>query len=375
MSWQLLSSTTAPPAGPKEMRPPMVVCQPAGRQKFHSSRNMDSWILLTLLLSSYFCHAIFACPHLCTCFFSTNTTQVVCSEPSLTHFPSVGLPANTTLLSVEFTNLSSISAHDLEATPLLQELHLSDNLLSSLPENLLKGLTHLHTLDLTRNQLEHLPPRVFHHAPLQNLVLRENLLHTAVAEWLPPNSNITTLNLAGNRLGTIPTALLQNLPRLNVLDLRQNHLEKITADSLNALSDLEMLHLEENKLSYIDPLAFQHTTKLTHLFLQDNQLHKVPPGLFQGLHRLEVLTLNNNKLRSLPYGLLEKIRSRGASNNQRVDLSMNPWECKAEVAYLWKWMRANRESVFFPLDVQCWGPEPLKGRPVLSLTEEEIKTK
>ncbi|XP_048841593.1 leucine-rich alpha-2-glycoprotein [Brienomyrus brachyistius] len=336
---------------------------------------MDSWILLTLMvLSSCCCYGSLSCPHVCTCHFSSNATEVACSNITFAVFPYDRLPSNTTSLFIEFTNLSSIFAHQLEAVPLLQELHLSGNQLRSLPEDFLQGLVHLHTLDLTGNRLEHLPAAVFNHAPLVNLVLRDNMLLTADAEWLPASSNITWLDLGGNRLSSMPTKLLQELTRLERLDLSNNLLEKLPAGILDSLPHLQRLHLERNRLSSVDQSTFQHSSNLTHLFLQENQLYKLPAALFQGLHHLDVLSLNDNQLRSLPSGLLDKLPALGCGAGQGVDLSQNPWECKADVVYLWKWLRDHQKVVFFPENIQCDSPESLRGRPILHLTEEELKT-
>ncbi|XP_036406345.1 leucine-rich alpha-2-glycoprotein-like [Megalops cyprinoides] len=330
-----------------------------------------SYLLTLIVLGSCCCQGVLSCPHLCTCYFSTNTTQVVCSNSSLSLFPEHGLPDNTTFLSIEFTNISSISAHHLKATPLLQELHLSGNQLHQLPADLLSGLPHLHTLDLTGNQLEHLPPGVFHHAPLRVLVLRDNRLLTADAHWLPPNSSLTWLDLAQNRLSSVPTALLQNLPHLEILHLSQNWLEKLPAGALNSLTCLKRLHLDGNKLRSLDPSSFQQIPNLKDLFLQENQLEKLPPGLLQGLGQLDVLSVSGNRLRSLAPGLLSKLPSLGSSAGQGVDLSLNPWQCEKDVAYLWEWLRSHQEISFSLEDVQCAAPEALKGRPVISLTAGE----
>ncbi|KAI4878260.1 hypothetical protein NFI96_011773, partial [Prochilodus magdalenae] len=185
---------------------------------------MGFWfpLVLTIIISSSY-QGVFSCPQRCTCHFSSKTVEVVCPDAALTHFPSESLPGNTTSLTIQYTNLQNITTHDLEATPFLQELHLPGNGLSSLPAEVLKGLPHLHTIDLTGNQLQNLPPQVFYHAPLLNLVLKDNQLTSASADWLPSNSNLTWLDLSGNRLIKAPVALLQNLAHLEILHLSHRY--------------------------------------------------------------------------------------------------------------------------------------------------------
>ncbi len=111
---------------------------------------MNSWLLHVLSVMVVFCcRDALSCPKLCTCHFSAKTTEVVCPDAGLSHFPGDGLPGNTTSLTIQFTNLSVLTSQHLTAIPLLEELHLPGNKLSSLPADLLKGLHYLHTIDLT----------------------------------------------------------------------------------------------------------------------------------------------------------------------------------------------------------------------------------
>lgn len=110
---------------------------------------MNSWLIRVLALMVFCCHDALSCPKRCTCHFSTKTTEVVCPDAGLSHFPGNGLPRNTTSLTIQFTNLSVLTSQDLKAIPLLEELHLPGNKLSSLQADLLKDVPNLHTIDLT----------------------------------------------------------------------------------------------------------------------------------------------------------------------------------------------------------------------------------
>ncbi|XP_026802653.3 leucine-rich alpha-2-glycoprotein [Pangasianodon hypophthalmus] len=323
---------------------------------------MDSRGLLALALILWFrCHGALSCPVRCTCHFGIQSVEAVCPDAALSRYPSDGLPGNTTSLTIQFTNLSSVSAHELGATPLLQELHLPGNRLSSLPADLLTGLHHLHTIDLTGNQLQELPARVFYHAPLLNLVLKDNWLTSVNADWLPANSSLTWLDLSGNKLRKVPSALLQKLSRLETLDLSQNLLEVLLAESLHSLHALERLHLDDNKLHSLDAKAFSHNTNLTHLFLQKNKLRSLPTTVFHGLDRLQYLDLSENYLTFLTPGTL----GLGIS---WVELTSNPWHCDAKIEYLWK--RLNNVEV--QSEPKCASPEELKDKAIAALTRKEL---
>lgn len=328
---------------------------------------MRTWCALAFLCLAYFSRGTLSCPALCKCY--QRRAEVVCNEVPLTEYPSEGLPENTTILTIQFTNITSISELHLNATPLLQELHLYGNHLQSVPSDVFRGVPHLNTLDFTGNKLSDVPAGVFHHAPLSNLVLKNNLIEKADAEWLPDNSSITWLDLSGNRLAKIPAALFQKLPHLENLDISNNHLEKISANSFDSLTKLERLNLQNNKLDTLDASTLQSTHNLTALFLSRNKLNKLPQNLFEELSQLTHLSLDDNQLSHIPAGLLDPLNS---LDEEGLDLSANPWLCDGKVEYLWRWIQKNKKKVFLPETVTCATPQSLAGRSIMSLTENEL---
>lgn len=333
-----------------------------------SALKMNLWILLTFAALAECRHlkrGAHSCPDLCSCSFPPS--EVVCSQSSLTHFPVDGLPSNTTRLSIQSTNLSSITAGHLSVVPLLNNLQLYHNNLTSLPADLLKDVPHLNTLDLTGNQLVHLPPYVFSRASLRSLVLKNNLIEKADGEWFPDNSSLTWLDLSGNRLTSVPAALLHKLPNLETLDLSNNNLQDLQPDALKNLHRLESLNLAGNKLSSLRPAIFSNNLKLSQLFLQENQFQELPATLLRGLQHLELLLLNQNQLQHFPTGLLDERKS-----SFRMILTGNPWVCNEKMDYLWKWLAVHPQNVIFLEEVTCAGPEALKNRQVVSLTGSEL---
>uniref|UniRef100_A0A672QKD7 Si:dkey-90m5.4 n=1 Tax=Sinocyclocheilus grahami TaxID=75366 RepID=A0A672QKD7_SINGR len=200
----------------------------------------------------------------CTCHFSAKTTEAVCPEAEVSSFPRDGLPGNTTSLTIQFTQ-------HLTAIPLLEELHLPGNKLSSLAADLLKGLHYLHTMDLTDNKLQEIPAYGFHHAPLLNLVFKDNRISSIHPDRLPNNSNITWLDLDGNHLMKFPMAQLQSLSHLKVLHLSQNKLEELPVGCLVAHPAQERFNVDQNKIQSLDVKAFCCSGNLTHIFLQKNR--------------------------------------------------------------------------------------------------------
>ncbi|XP_029352725.1 leucine-rich alpha-2-glycoprotein-like [Echeneis naucrates] len=328
---------------------------------------MNTWCALSFLWLACFCHGALSCPDLCKCY--SRRAEVVCNEVPLTEYPSEGLPKNTTMVTIQFTNITSITEQHINATPLLQGLHLYSNALQHLSSNFIRGVPHLSTLDLTGNKLTELPADVFSHAPLQSLVLKNNQIEKANADWLEDNSNLTWLDISGNHLRKIPSDLLQKLLHLENLDLSNNHLEAVSANSLDPLTKLERLNLQDNKLDNVDASIFQSTQNLTHLFLSRNKLSKIPQNLFQGLTQLRILSLDDNQLSHIPPGSLDQLNS---LDDDGLDLTANPWVCDGKVEYLWRWIQKNKKKIFLPDNIICAKPESLSNRSVLSLTESEL---
>ncbi|XP_023270707.1 leucine-rich alpha-2-glycoprotein-like [Seriola lalandi dorsalis] len=328
---------------------------------------MNAWCALGFLWLAFFCHGALSCPALCKCY--SRRAEVVCNEVPLTEYPSEGLPKNTTMLTIQFTNITSITEEHLKATPLLQGLHLYSNHLQHLSSNLLRGVQHLDTLDLTGNKLTELPADVFSHALLRSLVLKNNLIEKTDADWLLDNSSLTWLDLSGNHLRKFPTALLQKMPHLENLDLSNNRLETISANSLQPLAKLERLNLQDNKLDSLDASMLQSTRNLTHLFLSRNKLSKIPQNLFQELSQVRILSLDDNQLSHIPPGSLDQLSS---LDEEGLDLSANPWLCDGKVEYLWRWIQKNKKKIFLPETIICASPESLSSRSVMSLTGSEL---
>lgn len=325
---------------------------------------MEIGFLFRVSLTICWVYSALSCPNLCHCYFGEIDTEVICNNIPISDFPT-NLPRNTTRLTIQFTNIARISGEDLGATPLLKELHLSNNKLTNLSTNMLSGLSYLHTIDLTGNQLKELPSQVFYHAQLDSLSLKNNLLSRVDADWFPANSNLTWIDLSGNHLRKVPEGLLQNLGHLVTLDLSENKLEALPAGVLDKQIHLERLSLQNNKLRYIDQLAFQNTAALSYLFLQHNHLDKLPPSLFLRVKELRYLDLSNNHLTNLVPGSLEP-------NVLFLDLSFNPWHCNRNIHYLWSWERKSVEWAKEDTKAVCSQPLTLKGRPVVSLSSDDF---
>ncbi|KAG9487513.1 hypothetical protein GDO78_007394 [Eleutherodactylus coqui] len=82
----------------------------------------------------------------------------------------------------------------------------------------------------------------------------------------------------------------------------------------------------------------------------------------------QVIRLEHNNLLSIPNGILDHL-----PNLREIYLKHNPWHCDCEILYLHSWLQGQQKKGLYR-DVTCATPEPLAGRVIMYLTEDELLT-
>ncbi|KAL1374357.1 hypothetical protein pipiens_020415 [Culex pipiens pipiens] len=152
--------------------------------------------------------------------------------------------------------LNVIRSGDLDSYPLLQQLILSDNLISDIEDDALGRLELLSTLFLDRNQLVRVPvslPSNLNHLHLQNNAIYE--LQPGVFRNL---KNLRTLNLAGNRIAYLPEL---PLPGLVLLNVQRNDLKGLSQSVVKTSPNLSEFLLENNPVRCADLLGIAEWAK------------------------------------------------------------------------------------------------------------------
>lgn len=198
----------------------------------------------------------------------------------------------------------------------LQELDLSNNLLTELPESL-RQLKQLQSLKLSRNQLTTLPDWLGQLTLLQSLKLNENQL-TALPERLCRLTQLQSLKLEGNQLTELPERL-GNLTQLRHLDIRANQLT-VLPESLGLLSRLSYLNVEDNRLRTL-PGSMAALKCLSKLVGATNAF-RVVPEVIRNLSALQELALYRCELKVLPDWLseLSELKELSFSGNYLSDV-------------------------------------------------------
>jgi Leucine-rich repeat (LRR) protein len=222
----------------------------------------------------------------------------------------------------------------------LKSLLLQSNLLRSVP-----SLEHvpLTVLDLSHNQLEHVPPGMGRHHNLGS----PNLMHNCIAQ-LPKDFETTqahTIHLGHNLLTWLPD---MPEPRFTILDVSHNQLEclperfpygRVTVSVHNnrltrlpdAAKSLHDWNLGHNQIH--DPGMLLPWPDVTDLNLEHNGICRLPDNMgdFAGLQELN---LDSNQLTTLPdsMGQLTQLKRLWLRNNQLTHLPSTLSSCTSLAA-------------------------------------------
>lgn len=262
----------------------------------------------------------------------------------------------TQLEELDISNSSLADIHGIEELARLRNLNVSGNYLSLV--SALAGLTSLKELDLSGNllsDLQFLEPGSF--AALETLELSDNQKMQSQLHYLENLQRLQVLELSGNELWDLdPLSVLprlrqlvlsenqisdirplRKLKSLDLIDLSGNLLEDI--DALRPLVQLKTILLKKNEISYIQSLRenvsvekldlsynrleacqpLEKLEKLKHLALDKNHIFNLDP--LSKLTSLSFLSLSDNRIESIqPLAGLTELKFLNLRNNFVTDL-------------------------------------------------------
>lgn len=171
--------------------------------------------------------------------------------------------------------------------------------------------SHVTILDLSQNQMTSLTPSTFGDCKaLQNLKVSDNLLQSYLGVKC---SRLMKLDLSHNRLKNLTTEALALTPRLVELDLSFNDLLFLDPDCFSQLKNLRILKLGSNRLGmelfyseeYI--LRLNNLERLEELDLSNSSLPDFPLYLINGTTHLKKLSLRDNLIQFIGSGVFEQL--------------------------------------------------------------------
>ncbi len=240
--------------------------------------------------------------------------------------------------SVEYYNLgenvSSITVElwnenlhgDLSSVELLD---LSENKVNYFPQGLIQKMPHLYWLRLRSNCLqsfsltpEDLPVTLYELDVSRNRLTELKASQRSISEL----NNLTHLNLSTNDLQNLPTRIFTSLPKLRTLDLSHNTVDVCYLPSSSGcvvwsnIVSLKQLYLASCNIQNIPSLAFKGTP-LTHLELSNNPDLNLKQESLEGLaNTLQHLGLGNTGLQAFDFSPYSHLKSLNICGNSLPEL-------------------------------------------------------
>ncbi len=240
--------------------------------------------------------------------------------------------------SVEYYNLgenvSSIKVElwnenlhgDLSSVELLD---LSENKVNYFPQGLIQKMPHLYWLRLRSNCLqsfsltpEDLPVTLYELDVSRNRLTELKASQRSISEL----NNLTHLNLSTNDLQNLPTRIFTSLPKLRTLDLSHNTVDMCYLPSSSGcvvwsnIVSLKQLYLASCNIQNIPSLAFKGTP-LTHLELSNNPDLNLKQESLEGLaNTLQHLGLGNTGLQAFDFSPYSHLKSLNICGNSLPEL-------------------------------------------------------
>ena len=125
------------------------------------------------------------------------------------------------------------------------------------------------------------PPEVLKLKHLEELILSNNLLTALPEKFGELLPNLQLLNLNTNQLTALPEKIGEDLPNLQLLDLSENKLTALPEKFGKGLPNLQILYLGGNKLTALPEKFGEGLHNLQKLYLVENPLVSLPPSIAQ----------------------------------------------------------------------------------------------
>ncbi|XP_066267941.1 leucine-rich repeat and death domain-containing protein 1-like [Branchiostoma lanceolatum] len=185
----------------------------------------------------------------------------------------------------------------------LETLDVSQNTLVSIPRAV-EAMKHLKSFIASGNHLRSLPRELFCLPQLKLVNVASNRLHHWRYEsWDPDDAILSqelhTLILSGNKLESVPP-VVYGFPILEHMDLSRNKLRKFPVMFKNKKKPaIVSLDLSHNKLNHFAFAEFDNLRRLRRLNLHHNELTEIPEDITKMWFKSEV-TLANNPIKWPP---------------------------------------------------------------------------
>ncbi|XP_063613695.1 toll-like receptor 13 isoform X1 [Penaeus indicus] len=246
--------------------------------------------------------------------------------------------------------------------PILTHLNLMYCRINAIREYTFQGFPMLQELNLDGNSLTTVPPEVLLPS-LQILTLSDN-----------PRANGNN----GDQRFSMEDVSFRDMVNLKTITLNQVIMEKIESSYFNDLHNLEELFLTGCGIKTIENLSFVNLTKLRRLHLSDNSISSLYNDSLVGLVSLTYLDLSNNKLEvtnrmarsgvSFPSSRAESLSSDTASDTREINVFLESIKAPSPLIPWLTSIRRNARAV----GTRAWGEESLQKKMIATLPFSDL---
>lgn len=310
----------------------------------------------------------------------------------LTKFPK-NLPWALRQLVISNNNLTILESQDLRGTLYLGVLILDNNQIQVVQDGAFLYTPYLQLINISNNKLTHLPeiPK-----NVETFNANSNEIQKIFQSNFAHDSALKILSLSNNKISDIPAYAFLRLGNLSELQLNQNSIKDIKNMTFSGLRQVITLNLDFNPIEKIEYRAFAGLQKLENLILSNaDSNHTITEGiifqdvpslqsldlqgspsivsniqqssdLLRSLRNTEQLNLVNTSLKTLPIEIKTSL-----PHLKSLQLSGNPWHCDAELVELHKWIH-DSPQMFKDSTIMCMSPTHLKGRLLQDVSVNEL---
>ena len=258
--------------------------------------------------------------------------------------PPLNIPTSIIYLNFHYNYFRSIENFGLDKLSNLEEIDLSNNLLSKISFHVFQEMHRIQTINLDGNSISFATSDgyFFEMYNITTLSFDNNrLVRIDFTTDLSPFTcmrNLKTLSIRNNECKYLATSTFNHLQNLQRLYLDFNRLQ----DSINGenlfvkLKMLREISLTENEIRYLNPTIFSNQANLMLLDLRNNFISSWDPTLFMPLISLRFLLLSNNRL-----SLINESSVKYWPKQMTFDLSENPFNCWCDLTWFMKWFQAS----------------------------------
>ena len=298
----------------------------------------------------------------------------------LDHLASLDLESNYLTQVPDFCSMNGTSN-----VPHLQALYLRHNLIYSITKRSFDCLPSLRTLNLGRNNIERIPPKVFSSLTrLQYLVLAQLKLTLNGVErdaFRIPSLTRFVFNQNFYRFtyrGHTQIVGLDKCTNIEVIDLSYNHLPKWMRDAqviFGRLLKLKVLNLRNVFWNRIPDGFFKLFPNVEQVTLSNNGITKLNHSLFPEHSQIKQLLLEANRIANIRH---DTFPQQFWQRIEKLDLSANPFLCECSLLWFRDQLRISSEKFSqYPKQYMCLSPPERKGLRLsdFNMTADDCKEK